>query len=123
MTLPTHSMTGNPSDRPLEIDYVAKHYHVSRRMLQYYENVDLIHPKREGTTRIYSRRDCRRLEIILQIKEFGFSIPEIRNILYAFDLLPADTSVKSALSSEGILSQIDALEQQLDRLDETMIDL
>ena len=44
---------------------LAKEFDVSLRTLRFYEDKDLIHPRRDGVTRIYSRRDRARLKLVI----------------------------------------------------------
>jgi DNA-binding transcriptional MerR regulator len=54
---------------------------LTQRALRYYESRGLVHPKRSGTHRHYSSADIDRIESILKLKSFGFSLTEISSIL------------------------------------------
>lgn len=68
------------------IGELADAFGVSHRTLRFYEDKGLIHPQRQGVTRLYSRRDRRRLELILLGRKVGFSLDEIGSMLAAYDL-------------------------------------
>ena len=70
------------------IQEVARELGVTHRTLRYYEDEGLISPRRLGTTRVYSRRDIGRMQLILRGKRLGFSIREIREFLDLYDVDP-----------------------------------
>jgi DNA-binding transcriptional MerR regulator len=53
--------------------------------LRFYEQKELLFPQRDGTRRLYSRRDRARLTLILRGKRFGFSLEDIRQLLGMYD--------------------------------------
>ncbi|WP_157017778.1 MerR family transcriptional regulator [Mesorhizobium xinjiangense] len=70
------------SDR---IGDLARAYGVSLRTLRFYEEKGLIHPRRVGNARLYSRRDRARLELILLGRDVGFSLREVKQMLDLYD--------------------------------------
>jgi DNA-binding transcriptional MerR regulator len=56
-------------------------YDVTPRTLRFYEAKELLSPVREGTRRLFTRRDRARLKLILRGKRFGFSLEDIRQTL------------------------------------------
>ncbi|VDC30030.1 MerR family transcriptional regulator [Pseudogemmobacter humi] len=56
-------------------------FDVTPRTLRFYEAKELIRPERQGSRRLYSRRDRARLKLILRGKRFGFSLEDIRQML------------------------------------------
>ena len=46
----------------------------------------MLFPKREGTRRLFTRRDSARLKLILRGKRFGFSLEEIRQLLDMYNI-------------------------------------
>jgi DNA-binding transcriptional MerR regulator len=64
------------------ISALAEEFDISTRSIRFYEEKNLIHPKRtDGNQRVYSRRDRARLKLILKGKRFGYSLEEISEIL------------------------------------------
>ncbi|MEM1431274.1 MAG: MerR family DNA-binding transcriptional regulator [Pseudomonadota bacterium] len=56
-------------------------FEVTPRTLRFYEQKELLAPIRQGTKRLFTRRDRARLTLILRGKRFGFSLEEIRQLL------------------------------------------
>ena len=61
-------------------------YDVTPRTLRFYEAKELLAPIREGTKRLFTKRDRARLKLILRGKRFGFSLEEIRQLLALYDI-------------------------------------
>jgi DNA-binding transcriptional MerR regulator len=93
------------------IGELAREFGVTLRTLRFYEDRDLISPRREGLNRIYGRRDRARLKLILLGKKVGFSLTEIREMLDLYDLRDGQsTQLKVALSRFG--EQVELLKRQ-----------
>ena len=60
------------------IGEMAKTFGVTLRTLRFYEDKGLISPKRDGSTRLYSRRDRARLKLILLGRKVGFSLRDVK---------------------------------------------
>lgn len=67
------------------ISDLSHEFGVTARALRFYEDEGLIAPRREGLTRIYSRRDRARLAWILRGKRVGFSLSDIREMIDLYD--------------------------------------
>jgi DNA-binding transcriptional MerR regulator len=70
------------------IQEVASALGVTPRTLRFYEDNGLISPQRVGSTRVYTRRDVGRMQLILRGKKLGFTIREIREFLDLYDTDP-----------------------------------
>lgn len=106
------------AERAWTIGDMAREFRVSLRTLRFYEDRALLHPRRSGTTRLYSGRDRLHLQMILKGKQLGFTLTEIREILARDDLggelnLPADQ----------IAAQIHHIERQLSTLEAALAEL
>jgi DNA-binding transcriptional MerR regulator len=94
--------------------------------LRFYEDRDLLHPRRQGQNRIYSRRDRARLKLILMGKKVGFALVEIRDMLDLYDLKDGQvTQLRVALDRFGkqiavLRQQKQDVEQAIDELTRTM---
>lgn len=64
---------------------LSREFEVTLRTLRFYEDKGILSPKRQGTTRIYSRRDRARLRLALLGKKIGFSLVEIKEMLDLYD--------------------------------------
>ncbi len=69
---------------------LADAFGVTTRTIRFYEDEGLLHPTREGTTRLYSRRSRTRLKLILRGKRLGFTLAEIREIVDMYDADPGE---------------------------------
>lgn len=105
---------------------LSREFGVSLRTLRFYEDKQLLNPKRQGLNRIYTRRDRARLKLVLMGKKVGFSLSEIKNMLDLYDLKDGQvTQLKVALSRfshqiELLRSQKHEIEQAIDELTRTM---
>jgi DNA-binding transcriptional MerR regulator len=106
-TGPPHTGSGADSWTIAEI---AEEFGVTHRTVRHYEELGLIAPERQGTRRIYGRRDRTRLGLILRGKRLGFPLEEIRTII---DLYDAARGQRSQL--EYVLSQIDERRADLEQ--------
>ena len=110
------------ADELLGIQEAARQLGVTMRTLRFYEDKDLIAPQRVGTTRIYSRREIGRMQLILRGKRLGFSIREIKEFLDLYDADPehyvqiSQLIVKVSARIKDLRRQREAIEQTLDEL-------
>jgi len=104
------------------IQEVAGQLGVTQRTLRFYEDKGLIEPHRVGTTRVYSRREIGRIQLVLRGKRLGFSIREIKEFLDLYDVDPNHVEQMSRLVTR-IEQRLEDLEQQRIALDETVSEL
>jgi DNA-binding transcriptional MerR regulator len=69
----------------MTIREMCETFDVTPRTLRFYEAKELLTPIRQGTRRLYTRRDRARLKLILRGKRFGFSLEDIRQTLDLYD--------------------------------------
>lgn len=101
---------------------LAKEFDVTLRTLRFYEDKNLLNPRRDGVTRIYSRRDRARLKLVLMGKRVGFSLTEIKEMLDLYDLRDGQTTqLKVALSKFN--EQIDLLQKQKQDVEQAIEEL
>lgn len=76
------------SEKTFSIGEIAKGLNVTVRTIQYYDQIGLVKPASfsEGGRRLYTRKDYMMLLQIISLKEFGFSLKEIKE-----KLMPAET--------------------------------
>ncbi|NDV02358.1 MerR family transcriptional regulator [Pseudoroseicyclus tamaricis] len=70
----------------MTIREMCEAFDVTPRTLRFYESKELLGPIRQGTRRLYTRRERARLTLILRGKRFGFSLEEIRQLLELYYL-------------------------------------
>ena len=87
-------------------------FDVTPRTLRFYEQKELLFPIRQGTKRLFTRRDRARLKLILRGKRFGFSLEDIRQLL---DLYDRDGTQEAQLSRTYDLARerLQVLEQEI----------
>ncbi len=82
----------NESAETYSIAELAREFDVTHRAIRFYEDEGLLSPARDGTRRVYSKRDWVRLKLILRGKRLGFSLAEIREMLELYDSAPGSSS-------------------------------
>jgi DNA-binding transcriptional MerR regulator len=118
----TMTSTIAQSDELLSIRQMCDAYDVTPRTLRFYEAKELLRPIRQGSRRLYTRRDRARLTLILRGKRFGFSLEDIRQTL---DLYDRDGSNLQQLlrTYELARARLVSMEAQRDELTEAIGDL
>ncbi len=104
------------------IQKVAVDLGVTPRTLRFYEDKGLIEPRRVGTTRIYTRREVGRMQLILRGKRLGFSLKDIKQFLDLYDADPQHVEQMKALAARA-RERADELEHQRHALDLTIAEL
>ncbi len=99
------------TENQFSIGQLSREFDVTLRTLRFYEDRGLISPKREGTTRVYTRRDRARLKLVLMGKKVGFSLAEIREMLDLYDLKDGQV-VQLRVALKRFQEQVDVLRQQ-----------
>ena len=73
----------------LEITYtigdLAREFGITPRAIRFYEDEGLLAPIRDGSKRIFARRDRARLALVLRGKRLGLSLAEIGELLGMYD--------------------------------------
>ncbi|GGD75841.1 MerR family transcriptional regulator [Croceicoccus mobilis] len=106
----------------LGIQEVASQLGVTLRALRFYEKEGLIKPERVGTTRVYTKREIGRMQLILRGKRLGFSIREIKEFLDLYDADPNHQEQMERLA-ERVRERLDELEEQRKALEQTIEEL
>ncbi|WP_053217785.1 MerR family transcriptional regulator [Virgibacillus senegalensis] len=65
----------------MKISEVASCTGLSKDTIRYYEKVGLLHPKAEKHHRDYNEQDIEIIEVIVKLKDTGFSLKEIKMLL------------------------------------------
>ena len=100
----------NRDQQVFKIGDLAKEFGVTLRTLRFYEDRGLLSPERRGTTRLYSRRDRKRLRLILLAKTLGFSLTEAKQLIELYDQ-PNGRTIQ-------LQTALDRFEEQQEILDE-----
>jgi DNA-binding transcriptional MerR regulator len=113
---------GAKMDELFTISELAKLLDITPRTIRFYEQKGLITPQRAGNTRIYTRRDKARLQLILRGKRLGFSLAEIRDYLDLYEIDRTQTSQLQFLHDK-VSERIGDLEAQQRDLQQTLAEL
>jgi DNA-binding transcriptional MerR regulator len=106
----------------IRIGEMARRHDVTLRTLRFYEDKGLLHPTREGSTRLYSRRDNARLKLILLGRKVGFSLREVKQMIDLYD--PTGSNTKQLrLTLDKSERQLGRLEKQRQSIDEAIREL
>ena len=110
------------TEKLMTIREMCDAYGVTPRTLRFYEQKELLAPIREGTKRLFTKRDRARLTLILRGKRFGFSLEDIRQLL---DLYHVGDQQVTQLKRTRELGQerLAALKEQRAELDAAIDDL
>lgn len=96
--------------RTWSIAEVAEELGITHRTVRHYEQLGLVSPAREGTRRVYRRRDRTRLGLVVRGRRLGFPLEEIAKIIDLYDAPRGRTS-----QLEYVLSQIDERRADLEQ--------
>jgi DNA-binding transcriptional MerR regulator len=97
-------------------------FDVTPRTLRFYEQKELLFPIRQGTRRLFTRRDRARLKLILRGKRFGVSLEDIRQLLDLYDR-DGGQAAQLTRSYEIAQARLEDMERQRRELDETIAEL
>lgn len=98
-------------------------FEVTPRTLRFYEQKELLFPIRQGTKRLFTRRDRARLKLILRGKRFGFSLEDIRQLLDMYDRDPNQQAAQLERTNNLAAERMHAMERQRDELNEAIAEL
>lgn len=118
---PAHATMREDEDY-MRIGEMAKEFGVTLRTLRFYEDKGLLTPRREGTTRLYSRRERGRLKLILLGRKVGFSLRDVKQVIDVYDPVGSNTR-QLRLALEKSEKQLVRLRKQREMLDEAIVDL
>jgi DNA-binding transcriptional MerR regulator len=104
------------------IQQVATDLGVTTRTLRFYEDRGLIEPRRVGTTRIYTRREVGRMQLILRGKRLGFSLRDIQQFLDLYDADPQHVEQMRALAVRA-QERLGELTEQQQAIEQTIAEL
>lgn len=83
---------GSDDNRTFSISDLAREFDITPRTIRFWEDQGLLFPRREGQTRVFSRRDRTRLKLALRGKRLGLSLPRIREMIDMYDTARDESS-------------------------------
>ena len=109
-------------EKHMTIREMCDAFNVTARTLRFYESKELLFPIRQGTRRLFTRKDRARLKLILRAKRFAFSLEDIRQLLDLYD--PSSQNVTQSLRAIEIgKERLADMISQRDALNEAIVDL
>lgn len=105
------------SEEYISIGNLARSIGITTRTLRYYEEMGIMSPpwRLEGSSRVYSAADVRKLKFILKLKELGLSIKEMQEL---------DAVYAEARETDKVIPRlVEMLDNHIDTLDEKMAKL
>lgn len=106
----------------LKIGEMAAAFGITLRTLRFYEDKGLLHPRRIGSSRLYSRRDRARLKLILLGRKIGFSLRDVKQLIDLYDPGGANTK-QLRVTLDKSEKQLARLQKQRVAIDEAMTEL
>ena len=113
------------------ISDLAREFGITPRTIRFWEDQGILAPEREGSKRIFTRRDRARLKMALRGKRLGLSLAEIKDLIGMYESTEDETpqlleclrlmsSRREALEQqrediEAMLAEISLFEQQCQR--------
>ena len=110
------------TEETMTIREMCDTFDVTPRTLRFYEAKELLFPVREGTKRLFTRRDRARLKLILRGKRFGFSLEDIRQLLDLYDTSDQNLAQMTRAFELGQERLLD-MKRQREELTETIDEL
>lgn len=109
-------------DKNYSISDLAQEFGVTARTIRFYEDQNLIRPRRVGQNRVYSGTDRARLAWILRGKRVGLSLADIGELLDMYDLDDNRVTQRRATLTK-CRERIGVLERQRQDIDSTIAEL
>lgn len=122
MTSPVSKSLSAADTRTYSISELAREFGVTARALRFYEDKDLLHPARDGMTRVYSNRDRARLKLIVRGKRVGLPLADIREILDLYTI-GGDQRIQLRATLEKFRKQVVELESQRADIEQALEEL
>ena len=117
------SHRGDDASELFGINELCEEFGISQRALRFYEDKQLLAPRRINNTRVYTRRDRARLALILRAKAIGSPLSEIKHYLDLYGAHGEGRTQQLRFVVERTDQAIQALEQKRARIDATLAEL
>ncbi len=105
------------------ITELCTEFGISARALRFYEDKGLLAPRRVNGTRVYTRRDRARLQLILRAKAIGSSLSEIKHYLDLYGAHGEGRTVQMRYVLDKTSKAIAELEQKRAHIDASLAEL
>ena len=81
----------SPSATTFAISDLAREFGITPRTIRFWEDQGILAPEREGSKRIFTRRDRARLKMALRGKRLGLSLAEIKDLIGMYNSTEDET--------------------------------
>ncbi len=120
----TSASSSDDDGETYEIGALATELGISTRTIRFYEEKGIVSPQREGTSRIFGKRDRARLILALRGKKFGFSLDEVKEYLELYNIEDGRVSDKQLdYLLNGISQALSRLEERKEYIELTIAEL
>ena len=110
-------------NRTFTIRQLCLEFKCTPRALRFYEDKGLLAPRRVNGTRVYTRRDRARLQLILRAKAIGSSLAEIKHYLDLYGAHGEGRAVQMKYVLDKTSKAIAELEQKRAHIDASLAEL
>jgi DNA-binding transcriptional MerR regulator len=116
-------------DRPVSqttttfaISDLAREFGITPRTIRFWEDQGILAPEREGSKRVFTRRDRARLKMALRGKRLGLSLAEIKDLIGMYNSTEDETP--QLLECLRVMSKRrEALEQQREDIEAMLTEI
>ncbi len=105
------------------ITELCREFGITLRALRFYEDKELLAPRRVNGARVYTRRDRARLALILRAKAIGSSLADIKRYLDLYGDQGEGRAQQLSYVIERTDQEIAELERKRAQIDETLAEL
>lgn len=105
------------------ITELCREFGITLRALRFYEDKELLSPRRINGARVYTRRDRARLALILRAKAIGSPLSEIKRYLDLYGVQGEGRTQQLSYVIERTDGTIAELEKKRAQIDETLAEL
>ena len=104
------------------ISDLAREFDITPRTIRFWEDQGILAPQREGSKRIFTRRDRARLKMALRGKRLGLSLAEIKDLIGMYNS-NEDETPQLAECLRVMSKRREALEQQREDIEAMLAEI
>jgi DNA-binding transcriptional MerR regulator len=104
------------------ISDLAREFGITPRTIRFWEDQGILAPEREGSKRVFTRRDRARLKMALRGKRLGLSLAEIKDLIGMY--VSTEDETPQLLECLRVMAKRrDALEQQREDIEAMLTEI
>lgn len=112
----------SPSATTFSITDLSREFSITPRTIRFWEDQGILAPQREGSKRVFTRRDRARLKMALRGKRLGLSLAEIKDLIGMYNSTEDETP--QLLECLRVMSKRrEALEQQREDIEAMLAEI